>query len=499
MPPKAALTAAPTQPLPAGRGIEFVEVFTTRPDTIFGASFVAVAADHPIAQAVAGADPEAAAFIAECQRGRHQRGRNRDGREEGLSHAGRGGPSARSRVAAAGLHRELRADGLWHRRDLRRARPRSARLRIREPNISLPIRRVVAPGADLASEPIVDDAEIDDRNRGQLALSRRADDRAGGRRGHPPRRSRRLGQGHDRLPPARLGRVAPALLGHADPDHPLRGMRRGAGAARPAAGGASRGRRASTCPATRSTGIRRWKHVDCPSCGGAATRETDTLDTFVDSSLVLHPLRQPAGGPAVRPRRGRGVAAGRRNISAGSSMRSCTCSTRASGPARCSSSAGSTSPSRSRACSRKAWSPTRPIAPATAAGSAPTRSRANGDDWVHIESGQPVTAGRIEKMSKSKRNTIDPEPILAKYGADAVRWFMLSDSPPERDLEWSEAGIEGASRFVQRVWRLAATRLPRRRQARTRRSSASSTAPSPRSAKRSTACSSTRRSRSSTS
>ena len=58
-------------------------------------------------------------------------------------------------------------------------------------------------------------------------------------------------------------------------------------------------------------------------------------------------------------------------------------------------------------------------------------------------------------MSKSKRNTIDPEPILAKYGADAVRWFMLSDSPPERDLEWSEGGIEGAARFVQRVWRLA--------------------------------------------
>jgi leucyl-tRNA synthetase len=58
-------------------------------------------------------------------------------------------------------------------------------------------------------------------------------------------------------------------------------------------------------------------------------------------------------------------------------------------------------------------------------------------------------------MSKSKRNTVDPEPILAKYGADAVRWFMLSDSPPERDLEWSEAGIEGSSRFVQRVWRLA--------------------------------------------
>jgi leucyl-tRNA synthetase len=85
----------------------------------------------------------------------------------------------------------------------------------------------------------------------------------------------------------------------------------------------------------------------------------------------------------------------------------------------------------------------------------PDEVRREGDDWFHIESGHPVTPGRIEKMSKSKRNTVDPEPILAKYGADAVRWFMLSDSPPERDLEWSEAGIEGASRFVQRVWRLA--------------------------------------------
>ena len=85
----------------------------------------------------------------------------------------------------------------------------------------------------------------------------------------------------------------------------------------------------------------------------------------------------------------------------------------------------------------------------------PDEVRREGDDWIEIASGKPVTIGRIEKMSKSKRNTIDPEPILAKYGADAVRWFMLSDSPPERDLEWSEAGIEGAGRFVQRVWRLA--------------------------------------------
>jgi leucyl-tRNA synthetase len=90
----------------------------------------------------------------------------------------------------------------------------------------------------------------------------------------------------------------------------------------------------------------------------------------------------------------------------------------------------------------------------------PDEVRKDGDDWVHIESGHPVTPGRVEKMSKSRRNTVDPEPILAKYGADAVRWFMLSDSPPERDLEWSEGGIEGASRFVQRVWRLATGSKP---------------------------------------
>src|SRR3546814_7385338 len=73
---------------------------------------------------------------------------------------------------------------------------------------------------------------------------------------------------------------------------------------------------------------------------------------------------------------------------------------------------------------------------------------------VEIATGAPASAGRVEKMSKSKKNVIDPSPIIDQYGADAVRWFMLSDSPPERDLAWSEAGIEGAWRFVQRVWRL---------------------------------------------
>src|SRR5690606_28039293 len=69
---------------------------------------------------------------------------------------------------------------------------------------------------------------------------------------------------------------------------------------------------------------------------------------------------------------------------------------------------------------------------------------------------QLVQVGRVEKMSKSKKNVVDPDTIVARYGADAVRWFMLSDSPPERDLPWSESGIEGCGRFVHRLWRLFA-------------------------------------------
>ncbi len=99
-----------------------------------------------------------------------------------------------------------------------------------------------------------------------------------------------------------------------------------------------------------------------------------------------------------------------------------------------------------------------------------TYQRANGD-WVEpaevkvegagddrrassIATGEPVAIGPIEKMSKSKRNTVDPDDIIGSYGADTARWFMLSDSPPERDVNWTEEGVQGAWRFVQRLWRL---------------------------------------------
>jgi leucyl-tRNA synthetase len=71
-----------------------------------------------------------------------------------------------------------------------------------------------------------------------------------------------------------------------------------------------------------------------------------------------------------------------------------------------------------------------------------------------IANGKPVTIGSIEKMSKSKKNLVDPDDIIGGWGADCARWFMLSDSPPERDVTWTEAGIQGAGRFIQRAWRV---------------------------------------------
>jgi leucyl-tRNA synthetase len=79
--------------------------------------------------------------------------------------------------------------------------------------------------------------------------------------------------------------------------------------------------------------------------------------------------------------------------------------------------------------------------------------RKSEDLVVEIATGQPVTVGRREVMSKSKKNVVAPARIIDEYGADTARLFMLSDSPPERDLEWSEAGVDGAFRFIQRLWR----------------------------------------------
>jgi len=197
-----------------------------------------------------------------------------------------------------------------------------------------------------------------------------------------------------------------------------------------------------------------WGDVACPSCGGAARRETDTLDTFVDSSwYFLRFASQPDDKPFDRAEVDKWLPVSQYIGGIEHAILHLLYArfwTRAlqhigkldfAEPFKGLFTQGMVTHETYRA-GDGSWL-------------SPDEVRRDGDDWIHIESGNSVSLGRVEKMSKSKKNTVDPEPIVDKYGADAVRWFMLSDSPPERDLEWSESGIEGAARFVQRVWKLA--------------------------------------------
>jgi leucyl-tRNA synthetase len=90
----------------------------------------------------------------------------------------------------------------------------------------------------------------------------------------------------------------------------------------------------------------------------------------------------------------------------------------------------------------------------------PQEARSDGGKFFCTKCGKEVTVGRVEKMSKSKKNVIDPNTLLQEYGADTVRLFCLFAAPPERDLEWSEQGVDGGFRFLNRIWRLANDWMP---------------------------------------
>jgi leucyl-tRNA synthetase len=197
-----------------------------------------------------------------------------------------------------------------------------------------------------------------------------------------------------------------------------------------------------------------WRKVSCPSCGGQAIRETDTLDTFVDSSwYFMRFASKPADKPFDRDEVEQWLPV---DQYIGGVEHAILHLLYARFWTRALNHLGRLSMAEPfKGLFTQGMVTHETYRAGDGSWLSPDEVRREGDDWIHFESGVPVTLGRVEKMSKSKRNTIDPEPIIARYGADAVRWFMLSDSPPERDLEWSEGGIEGAARFVQRVWRLA--------------------------------------------
>jgi len=203
-----------------------------------------------------------------------------------------------------------------------------------------------------------------------------------------------------------------------------------------------------------------WKHVNCPSCGGAALRETDTMDTFVDSSWYFARFTDPTAKDPTVP----GIANAWLPVDQyiGGVEHAILHLLYSRFFARAMHKTGHLNLDE-------------PFKGLFTQGMVVHETYRLGSgqigDWVSpadvrietvdgarraslLKGGEPVEIGSIEKMSKSKKNVVDPDEIVSTYGADTARWFMLSDSPPERDVQWTEAGIEGASRFLQRVWRI---------------------------------------------
>jgi leucyl-tRNA synthetase len=227
-----------------------------------------------------------------------------------------------------------------------------------------------------------------------------------------------------------------------------------------------------------------WKHVACPQCGGPARRETDTMDTFVDSSWYFARFSDPwiATAPTDRAAVDAWLPVDQYIGGIEHAILHLLYSRFFTRAMRKTNHIGMDEPFAGLFTQGMVVHETYRMADGTFAAPAEVKIDAEvrvvgvqasamvaGEVKTEVErgsespkstrrasliaTGEPIEIGPIEKMSKSKRNTVDPDEIIAAFGADTARWFMLSDSPPDRDVIWTEEGVKGASRFVQRIWR----------------------------------------------
>ncbi|MFC3080578.1 leucine--tRNA ligase [Phenylobacterium terrae] len=447
-------------PAPAGFDAG-LEVYTTRPDTLFGASFVGIAPDHPLAEQLAAADPKVAAFVAECRKGGVSEAEietaEKIGWDTGLKVKHPFDPDWELPVWIANFilmdygTGAIFACPAHDQRDLDFAR-----------KYGLPVKPVVMPAhydwegdvsafesnildgeAYTGSGVIYNSAFLDGKDVEVAKAEAIARIEAMGKgEGTTVYRLRDWGVARQRgwgcpvpvvhcakcgvvpLPKSALPVALPDDLDFGKPGNAL---------------------------ARHPT----WKHTTCPDCGGPAERETDTLDTFVDSSWYFARFADTEAEEAISKEAADYWLPVDQYIGgiehAVLHLLYARFVTKA-------------------LADHGQLSVREPFAGLFTQGMVTHESyrRQNGE-WVEprevevitegktrrarlISTGEPVVIGDVEKMSKSKRNTVAPEEIFDVYGVDAARLFVLSDSPPERDAQWSTSGVEGAWRFVNRVW-----------------------------------------------
>ena len=433
---------------------EGLEVYTTRPDTLYGASFVGIAADHPLAAEIAARDPKAAAYIEECRKGAATEAEietaEKTGYDTGLTVKHPFDPNWELPVWIANFilmdygTGAIFACPAHDQRDLDFAR-----------KYGQPVKPVVLPpGEDAASFEIgteayigpgaiynsgfLDGLDIEAAKAAAIAKIEAAGDGEGATvfrlRDWGVSRQRAWGcpipvvhcpthgvvpVPKDQLPIAHPTDIEFGKSGNALERHPT------------------------------------WKHTTCPTCGGPATRETDTLDTFVDSSWYFARFTDPDAAEPIDKEAADYWLPVDQYIGgiehAVLHLLYARFVTKA-------------------LADEGLLSVREPFAGLFTQGMVTheTYRRQNGD-WVEpgqievvtegntrravlIEGGEPVVIGDIEKMSKSKKNTVAPEEIFDAYGVDAARLFVLSDSPAERDVQWTSGGVQGSWRFVNRVW-----------------------------------------------